>query len=183
MLDDDLTFDTRIGENDFSLEEISGEELIPEFQHIEDKLGPEYPHVGFGPRQHNDKQEVGWRSPGKMVFTLGYYLPIVAKEVRWDLVEYREDYCTTLQLLLKGYPNAVWTGTVANQTTNAPGGCSIYRTLEWNNAEAKKLADLFPVYVSVELRKYGRLETTVQWEDAFKEGLRRRNQHLLPAAG
>jgi hypothetical protein len=186
MLDDDLTFDTRISADDWHLRGIWGEELIPEFQRIEDKLGPAYPHVGFGPRQFNDQESGGWKSPGKMLYTLGYYLPVVAKEVRWDLVEYREDYATTLQLLLKGYPNAVWTGTVADQTTNAPGGCSIYRTLEDNDAEAEQLANLFPDYVSVGLREYKgaepRKETKVLWGKALRDGLKRRKRNLLPAA-
>jgi hypothetical protein len=37
MLDDDLSFATRISANDWHLREIHGEELIPEFQRIEDK--------------------------------------------------------------------------------------------------------------------------------------------------
>ena len=136
MLDDDLTFRTRISADDWHLRTIWGEELIPEFQRIEDKLGPEYPHVGFGQAQGNNwLEEVGWKSPGKMVCTLGYYLPIVAKECRWDLVELRQDMCATLQLLLKGYPNTVWTGTVVDQKHDAPGGCSIYRTDEMSDAE------------------------------------------------
>jgi hypothetical protein len=51
MLDDDLNFATRISENDTALRPIRGEELIPKFALIEEKLSPEFPHVGFGPRQ------------------------------------------------------------------------------------------------------------------------------------
>jgi len=177
MLDDDLVFSTRISADDWHLREIQGEELIPEFQRIEDKLGPEYPHVGFGQAQGNNwLEEVGWKSPGKMVCTLGYYLPIVAKECRWDLVELRQDMCATLQLLLKGYPNTVWTGTVVDQKHDAPGGCSIYRTDEMSDAEARKLAARFPNYVSVGKRKYGRLEATVQWQKALRDGQRNRSR-------
>jgi len=177
MLDDDLTFRTRISADDWHLRTIWGEELIPEFQRIEDKLGPEYPHVGFGQAQGNNwLEEVGWKSPGKMVCTLGYYLPIVAKECRWDLVELRQDMCATLQLLLKGHADAVWNTTVVDQTRDAPGGCSIYRTDEMSDAEARKLADLFPRYVSVGKRKYGRLEVTVQWQKALRDGQRNRSR-------
>jgi hypothetical protein len=177
MLDDDLTFRTRISTDDWHLRTIWGEELIPEFQRIEDKLGPEYPHVGFGQAQGNNRlEEVGWKSPAKQVCTLGYYLPIVAKECRWDLVELRQDMCATLQLLLKGYPNAIWTETVVDQKRNAPGGCSIYRTDEMSAAEARKFAALFPNYVSVGKRKYGRLEVTVQWQKALVYGRRHRRQ-------
>jgi hypothetical protein len=178
MLDDDLTFATRISADDTGLRQIRGDELIPEFQRIEDKLGPAHPHVGFGPRQGNHLESGGWKSPGKMVYSLGYYLPIVAKECRWDLVELREDYCVTLQLLLNGYPNAIWTGTVVDQKTNARGGCSIYRTVEMSDSEAAKLAELFPGYVSVVDREYEtslhRKETIVQWQKALEDGRRKR---------
>jgi hypothetical protein len=174
MLDDDLRFSTRISEDDWHLREIQGEELIPEFQRIEDKLGPEYPHVGFGQRQGNNwVEEVGWKSPGKMVCALGYYLPTVAKECRWDLVELRQDMCATLQLLLKGYANAIWTETVVDQKRDAPGGCSIYRPDEMSAAEAEKFANLFPQYVSVVDRDYKgqpRKEVVVQWKKALDYG-------------
>src|SRR5262249_37431841 len=108
LLDDDLVFATRKSPDDpddTALQTIQGEKLIPEFQRIEDKLGPEYPHVGFGPRQFNNNEEPGWKIPGKMQCALGYYLPVVAKEVRWDLVLLKSDYCASLQLLLRGYAN------------------------------------------------------------------------------
>jgi hypothetical protein len=54
MLDDDLNFATRISENDTHLRSIQGEELIPEFERIEEKLSPKFPHVGFGQRQGNN---------------------------------------------------------------------------------------------------------------------------------
>jgi hypothetical protein len=172
MLDDDLSFATRISADDTGLRKIRGKGLIPEFQRIEDKLGPEYPHVGFGPRQGNNHESGGWKSPDRMQCALGYYLPIVTK-CRWDLVELREDMCVTLQLLLKGYPNAVWTGTVVDQRYDAPGGCSNYRTPEMNDAEAERLAALFPDYVSLRSKDYkagSRLEVHCQWQKALRDG-------------
>jgi len=176
-LDDDLRFATRISNDDWHLKPIAGEELLQEFQRMEDKLGPEYPHVGFGQRQGNNNiiEETGWKSPGKQVCTLGYYLPIVTKECRWDLVELYEDMCITLQLLLKGYPNAIWSETVIDQREfDAPGGCNTYRTIEMNDIEAKKLANLFPDYVSIVSRKYKggkhRLGTVIQWQKALDYG-------------
>jgi hypothetical protein len=180
MLDDDLVFSTRISADDWHLREIRGEELIPEFQRIEDKLGPGFPHVGFGARQGNDKlEELGWQSPAKQVCTLGYYLPIIAKECRWDLVVLRSDICVTLQLLLKGYPNAIWTETVFNQKHDAPGGCSTYRTVEMSDAEAWKLKRLYPKYVSVVDRDYKglpRKEVVVQWKKALADGRKNKSQ-------
>jgi hypothetical protein len=147
-------FFTRKSADDWHLREIQGEELIPEFQRIEDKLGPEFPHVGFGPRQFNNNEEPGWKIPGKMQCVLAYYLPVVAEAVRWDLLLLRSDYCASLQLLLKGYPKAVWQETVCEQARgfDAPGGCKTYRTPEMLNDEAGKFAKLFPDYVRVEER-------------------------------
>lgn len=186
MLDDDLRFATRVSADDWHLRPIAGEELEREFNRLEDKLGQDFPHVGFGQRQGNNVlEEVGWKTPSKQVCSLGYYLPIVTVECRWDLVELREDMCATLQLLLKGYPNAVWTETVVDQRQfDAPGGCSRYRTVEMNNSEAERLANLFPGYVTVVARKYKdpkkksntRLETVVQWNKALQDGHNARHQ-------
>jgi hypothetical protein len=177
MLDDDLTFFTRKRPNDTRLWPIQGDALIPEFKRIEDKLGPDFPHVGFDQRKGNNwHKQGGWKSPGKICTTLGYYLPVVSK-CRFDLVEVREDYCVALQLLLKGYPNAVWTETAVNWLYDAPGGISTQRTVEKSNAEARKLKALFPDYVSVVQRNYKavpRLETMCQWKKALEYGLKHR---------
>ena len=51
-----------------------------------------------------------------------------------------------------------------------------------SNAEARKLAELFPDYVSVVQRDYNasvpRLEVVVQWQRALEEGQRRRSLSL-----
>jgi len=192
MLDDDLRFYTRKSVDDWHLDEIWGDELMPEFERIEDKLSAAVPHVGFGVRQGNDKlEEVGWQSPGRMCHTLAYHLPIVAKEASFVFggLEIREDFCFSLQLLLKGYPNAVWTETVVNQRKsptyactphNSAGGCSVYRTLAMSNAEAWKFKALFPGFVSVRKPNYKRsvprLEVTVQWKKALRDGQRNRSR-------
>ena len=137
--------------------------------------------LGLAQRQHNDQiEEVGWKSPARMMYALGYYLPIVAKECQFDLVALREDMAVTLQLLLKGYPNAVWTETVVDQRGyNAPGGASNERTVASSNAEATKLAELFPDYVSIVQRDYKasipRLEVVVQWQKALQDDQRHRS--------
>jgi hypothetical protein len=181
MLDDDLTFAIRVSAEGTSLRTIWGEELGAEIRRLEDKLGPEFPHVGFAPRLYNNHADAGWNAPERpqrMMYTLGYYLPVV-KECRCDLVDLREDFCVTLQLLLKGYPNAVWNTTVAdNRETNGAGGCSTYRTDEMSEAEAWKLAALFPGYVSVRWHAYktsaSRLEVRVDWKKALEDGQRMR---------
>jgi len=180
MLDDDLVFATRKSPDDTGLRPIRGKELLREFDRLEEKLGREWPHVGFGARQGNDKlEEVGWQSPGRMRCVLAYFLPIVARECKFDLVELRQDYCIALQLLLKGHPNAIWQTTVVDQKHDAPGGCSTWRTVEMSDDEAEKFANLFPQYVSVVERDYKglpRKEVTVQWQKALRDGQRNRGR-------
>ncbi len=199
MLDDDLRFATRKSKESWELRPIKGDELATVFKQMEDKLGPEFPHVGFGQRQGNNNiTEVGWKSPGKMVCTLGYFLPIVSKECRWDLIELREDMCITLQLLLKGYPNAILTESTADQNQfDAPGGCSRFRDTDMNNEEAEKLQALFPNFISIARRVYNqnkkqkalqagkkivakksetRLEVVIQWRKALEFGFKEREK-------
>jgi hypothetical protein len=131
MFDDDLCFATRISETDRRLREIHGEELGAEIQRLADKLGPEFPHVGFGARQGSHNVESGWKTPARMMYSLGYYLPIVVKECELGRIETREDMDINLQLLRKGYPNVVWQTTVNDQRKyDAPGGCTNERTIE-----------------------------------------------------
>lgn len=180
MLDDDLRFATRISDSDWHLREIRGTELADEFRKLEEKLGPEFPHVGFGPRQGNQTlDEVGWKTPGKMCYSLGYYLPVVTQECELGRIETREDMDITLQLLRKGFPNAIWTSTVNDQRRyDAPGGATNERTIESSNRDAHKLAELHPGYVSVVQKEYKasvpRMEVVCQWQKAYEDGRRDR---------
>jgi len=180
MLDDDLRFATRMSDTDWHLKEIRGKELIPEFERLELMLSREVPHVGFGPRQgNNTMEEVGWKSPGKMCYSLGYYLPVVAQEVELGRIETREDMDVTLQLLRKGYPNAIWHTTVNDQRKfDAPGGATDERTMERSNDDAIKLSELHPGYVSTVKKDYKasvpRVEVIVQWQKALEDGVRSR---------
>jgi hypothetical protein len=175
MFDDDLSFATRITEGDWRLREIRGEELGAEIRRLEKKLGPEFPHVGFGPRQGNNSlKEVGWKTPSRMMYSLGYYLPIVVKECELGRIETREDMDLTLQLLRKGYPNAIWHTTVNDQRKfNAPGGATNERTIERSNADAYKLARLHPGYVHVVDKAYKasvpRKEVRCSWQKALQD--------------
>jgi hypothetical protein len=176
MLDDDLNFATRMSENETALRSTRGEELIPEFERIEEMLSPQVPHAGFGPRQGNHTKEACWKTPDRMVYSLGYYLPVVVKECELGRIETREDMDVTLQLLRKGYRNAVWHTTVNDQRKfDAPGGATNERTMEHSNADAYKLQSLHPGYVSVVDKAYkssvARKEVVCQWQKVLQDGL------------
>ena len=181
MLDDDLVFSTRDSESDTGLRSIHGDEFGAEIQRLEEKLSPEYPHVGFGPRFGNNNVKAGWQTPSRMMCSLGYYLPIVVKECELSRIEIREDFDLTLQLLRKGYRNAVWHSTVHDQEHDAPGGCNLWRTTERSDAAAYKLAELHPSYVSVVERRYKgsgpRTEVRCEWQKALDDGLKNKSRY------
>ena len=178
MFDDDLSFATRIAEGDWRLRAIQGEELSAEIQRLEQKLGPKFPHVGFGQRQGNNNVASGWKTPARMTYSLGFYLPVVVTECELGRIETREDMDITLQLLRKGYPNAVWNTTVSDQKYDAPGGCTNERTMERSNDDAHKLEKLHPGYVSVRNKAYKasapRKEVRCLWQKALQDGYRYR---------
>jgi hypothetical protein len=91
--------------------------------------------------------------------------------------------------LLNGYPNAILTetcvdqrefGKKASKIKRDEGGCARERTIEASDAEAYRLAELFPGYVSVTERKYQsstpRKEVIVQWQKALEYGLSQRSK-------
>ena len=188
MLDDDLVFSTRKSADDWHLDPIHGDELGAEIKRLEEKLGPEFPHVGFGARQGNHNQEAGWRTPSRMMYSLGYYLSIVVKECELGRIETREDMDITLQLLRKGYQNAVWHTTVHDQQRDAPGGCNLWRTTASSNANAHELARLHQGYVSVREKAYKagpRVEVRCAWQKALEDGRKEKfaaHQELSEAA-
>jgi hypothetical protein len=130
---------------------------------------------GLGRVKENHTKKAGWKTPDRMMFSLGYFLPIVVKECELGRIETREDMDLTLQLLRKGYRNAVWHTTVNDQRKfDAPGGATNERTIESSNADAYKLARLHPGYVRVDDKPYKksvpRLEVVCQWQEALEDG-------------
>jgi hypothetical protein len=94
-------------------------------------------------------------------------------------VDVMEDFDVNLQLLERGLPNlnlAHWAQ--GQRQTNAPGGCSTYRSQDVQTASAVRLAELHPGFVTLREKKnksggaFGnRTEVTIQWAKAYKQGL------------
>lgn len=177
MFDDDLHFYVRREDKQDRLRYAKNSDIAFWLAELEEKLSPEIPHAGFGARQGNNNRDAGWQTPDRMMLALGYYLPVVLREAELGRIETREDMDVALQLLRRGYPNAVCHTFVVGQEGagyNAAGGCSGQRTTEASNADAAKLADLHPGYVRLVERNYTssvpRIEVVCSWAKALSHG-------------
>lgn len=181
MFDDDLHFYIRRDDVPDRLRYTKSADVDVWISELESKLSVEIPHAGFGARQGNNNREAGWQTPDRMMLALGYHLPTVLREVELGRIETREDMDVALQLLRKGFPNAVCHTFVVGQEGAgyaATGGCSGQRTTETSNADAHRLAELHPGYVRVVERAYRssvpRAEVVCSWAKALRDGTRSR---------
>jgi hypothetical protein len=175
MLDDDLQFYIRKSTEDWHLRDPDVAELNGLFNKIELELDI-YAHVGVSGREGNNFVKEYSSNNTRYMRLLAYRV----KE--WNECTYNteimEDFDINLQLLLKGYPSYVFYHYAQGQRqTNAPGGCSTWRTHELHERNAYKLARLYPNFVTTRQKEnksggeFGhRTEVTIQWKKAFQKG-------------
>lgn len=179
MFDDDLRFAIRRKDEPDRFTKAEEIDILRHILELEALLSDDFPHAGFGVRGGGigaQAQAGGWQMTGKrMMYSLGYYLPIVKKEAEFGRISTHEDMDVTLQLLRKGYPNAVNFTLVTDQSFGKPGGCTEERTMEENDVDVLVLAGLHPGYVRVTERIYKgsatRLECVCSWQKALEDGL------------
>ena len=182
MLDDDLFFyhrywkqDANGGKGDWRLLDSDPDTVLHWFGQLEERLSPDMPHGGFGPRQGNNNYPVGWVDRGsRMMLALGYHVRTALERAEWGRIETREDMDVSLQLLRAGLPNTVTHDfCVGQKTYAAAGGCTGQRTQESSDADAHRLAELHPGLVRVVEKAYKghpRKEVVVQWKRALDSG-------------
>lgn len=194
MMDDDLSFEVRTG---IKAEERKEEEQLTRAANPEDlsfwlselsKKLDSYAHAGFSVRRHNDKLPDGWFENSRIQCVLGFRPEIVRSHCELGRIEFREDFDYTLQLLKKGFPNTICAEILFSQPYDAPGGCNTYRTLEWNNEQARKLEAFHPGLVKAVQRKYRtqgnkdmgeRIEVICYWKKAFEQGVEKYGRQLI----
>ena len=185
MLDDDLRFDTR-RTDDLSKFIVSTPQEVEElFVDIDNQLN-KYKHLGVMTREGgNFHGEAGqYIEVGRATRVHGLRVQDVrALGCRFDRLPLMEDMDMTLQLLRLGHPNVIVNYMVQGQgMSNAPGGCSVYRTPDLQAQAANGLAELHRPHVKTVEREvksnWGegfnkRLDVQVQWQKAYEEGKRR----------
>lgn len=177
-MDDDLSLMVRKGDDDWHLKPCAPEDVIGMKQHME-LLLTQYAQVAISLRQGNNHVGVG---PSPLIHENGRAIRVCAFRTKefndciHNRVEVMEDIDVTLQLLDKGYKNAIlyyWAND--QKATNAPGGCSTWRTHEVHEAAARKMAELWPGICTLRDKEnktggeFGsRKEITVQWKKAYR---------------
>lgn len=103
-----------------------------------------------------------------------------ARGIRWDRLQFMEDFDVTLQVLGHGAPNIVTYEWAHSQAANAPGGCSLLRTYTSLASSARRLAELHPGLVRlVQKRAWAgmgqghRIDVRVSWKKALAAGRHR----------
>lgn len=177
MLDDDLRFDKRRKDDRGKFLHAQPQQITELFNEIERYLKKGYAHVGVLAREGGNRVTEKVLEATRMMRVLAYDVRVLRKEeVKFDRLPLQEDFDVTLQLLRKGYPNAVLCDWVQGQgSSNAPGGCSTYRTLKMHEANCYRLAEYHKGFVTcVEKETKGawngakRIDVIVQWKKAYE---------------
>lgn len=175
MLDDDLVFATRRTDDPTKFRDSTDEEISGLFSRISVLLDS-FAHVGVSTREGGNRDTSDTLLNTRLLRILAYRTDVLRREnVRFDRLELMEDFDVTLQLLRLGYPNIRINTIVHNQrSSNAPGGCSTYRTLEKQSEAARGLHKLHPQFVTVVTKTtksawngQTREDVRIRWKDSF----------------
>lgn len=187
MIDDDVVIQRRRNEKLPSgvnrIDNASPDEMIQAFKWLDDRL-QKYAHASFAPRFLENGSAAMEVKGKRAMYLLGYNVDIFF-QVKAGFgkglppMAVMEDLNVTLQLLKAGYPNVLsleWR--VSHSASNAPGGCSTWRTVEIHNASAISLSQIHKPFVKLRRadtlwkgQTEHRLEVTVQWRKAMEAGL------------
>lgn len=177
FMDDDLTFFKRRTDDKTKFLKATVTDRKNMIKTIERTLD-KYAHVGVLGREGGNRITVPLVECTRMMRVLAYDAGKVHKVgARFDRIVFKQDFDMTLQLLRAGYRNAVIASYVQDQvTSNAPGGCSVYRTEDKNVQASQMLKALHPDFVRVVQKEtkgaWGggtRTDVQIQWKKAFEE--------------
>lgn len=174
MLDDDLIFAKRRKDDPTKLLPQTAKDNEAMFKAIE-KQFKTHEHVGITARDGANRHTEPVMYATRMMRVLGYNLDLFkGANLSFARIPLMEDFDVTLTLLRWGHPNAVLTNFTNDQgSSNAPGGCSTYRTAELQEQAANMLAAHHPNFVKVvnkpEKGGWGgeRVDVQIAWKKAL----------------
>ena len=174
LLDDDLYLYQRRHDDRTKFAAPTAEEVVRAFAKCT-QLTMEYGHGGLRHR------ELAHSAPtiefaGRVIRAHFYEVTVLRKERVTFRLGAMEDFDVTLQLLRKGYPNFIYSELIQNQSgSGAVGGCSAYRTADYQAESAELLARHHPEFVKVVTKEtkvaWGggqRTDVNIAWKKAFK---------------
>lgn len=175
MLDDDVSFYRRKSPTQWNLRDAARTEMSELLAEISGLLNTNE-IVGVSPREGNNRAfgvVENTRIIRATAFQTGAF-----NECEHGRVQVMEDFDILLQILRRGGTNVcIYEWAQGQKQTQAPGGCSDYRTHASHEASARLLAQLHPGLVKLREKKnkgggeFGhRLEVTIAWKKAAAEG-------------
>lgn len=177
IMDDDLSFFHRRDDNPKKLYKNDELTTLEMFRDICHELECGTAMVGISAREGNNHEPKALKYVGRSMRIFGLDLHTV-REVgaRFDRTKTKEDMDMTLQLLRAGYKNAVFYHYANDHvSSNAAGGCALYRTLELMKEDAYVLQSLHPSFVKVVEKTTKtswngatRHDVVVQWKKAYE---------------
>lgn len=180
MLDDDLRFfSRRIDDKTKFLPVNSG--TLETCMIVLGRLMVNYAHGGILAREGGNRMVTPLVTNTRLLRALAYNVEVMRKHrVRFDRQIVMEDFDVALQLLRLGYKSVALCSYVQDQgTSNAPGGCSTYRTLQRQAEGAKALHRHHPDFVKLVQKTtttaWGgatRTDVIVSWKKAYQSSQR-----------
>ena len=178
QLDDDLDFHKRLDRKDYHLRPLVEDqfsEMLVEMREFMEQS--DIVHCAVSAREGNNRNPEDWRFNQRYMRAYIFDLDVVRKFKYSDPCCGTEDFHMALQLITAGYKSAVMFCYAQGQgTSNAKGGLSTYRTIEYHNNAINELQKAFPKYVKLRKVKtktawqgMERVDATIKWKQAYKE--------------
>lgn len=175
LLDDDMRFFRRREDDRSKFLPATRADIIEMFEAIDNMLLV-YAHTGIAAREGANRNTQSRMFNTRIMRLLAYDTDIIKKHgFKFGKLPCMSDFHMTLELLKAKYPNAIennWCND--QQTSDAPGGCSVYRTEEVHTYSAMKLAELHAPFVKTVVKKTKgawkgreRTDVVIQWKRAY----------------
>lgn len=148
LMDDDLGFLWREDPDRWQLTVPPYHAIRQMFEEIEEALD-RYVHVGVSGREGNNREMSYSVESTRYMRLLAYNTATMPHDVVVDRLDGMSDFDTNLQLLRRGLPSLVfYRWSQGQRSTQAPGGCAVYRTQDTHSAEVAAMLELHPGLVT-----------------------------------